>query len=548
MTALLNLLAAVALLVWGTHIVRSGIVRVFGADLRRVLADSVSNRFKAFAAGLGVTALLQSSTATALIATSFVGSGLIATAPALAIMLGADVSTSLLAVVLSFDLSWLSPLLIITGVVLFLSYHGRRAGRIGRILIGLGVIILALRLIVEATQPMRTAESVKVLFATLTGDMFLDLLLAALVTLLCHSSLAVVLLIAALTTALVIPADVALALVVGANLGSGLLAALVTARTTPEARRVALGNLVFKIAGCVIMLPLLDFAQDQLAAWVEAPGAQVLYFHVLFNVVIAVLFIGLTEVVGSVVERLLPAAPPQGSDESLPRYLDPVALDSPTLAISCAAREVLRLGDMVERMLQGVIEVLRSNDTAKAALIRKMDNDVDRLYAAIKTYLTQISREALDEREGRRWAEIISLTINLEHVGDIVDKNLMELAEKKARKQWSFSEAGMAEIEHLHGRVVANLQLGLNIFVNPDLRTAQRLIAEKEQFRNLERAYSESHLRRLQEQTPQSIETSALHLDIIRDLKRINSHICAIAYPTLEQAGVLRPSRLRTAE
>ncbi|MCE2999328.1 MAG: Na/Pi cotransporter family protein, partial [Betaproteobacteria bacterium] len=398
MTALLNLLAAVALLVWGTHIVRSGIVRVFGADLRRVLADSVSNRFKAFAAGLGVTALLQSSTATALIATSFVGSGLIATAPALAIMLGADVSTSLLAVVLSFDLSWLSPLLIITGVVLFLSYHGRRAGRIGRILIGLGVIILALRLIVESTQPMRTAESVKVLFATLTGDMFLDLLLAALVTLLCHSSLAVVLLIAALTTALVIPADVALALVVGANLGSGLLAALVTARTTPEARRVALGNLVFKIAGCVIMLPLLDFAQDQLAAWVEAPGAQVLYFHVLFNVVIAVLFIGLTEVVGSVVERLLPAAPPQGSDESLPRYLDPVALDSPTLAISCAAREVLRLGDMVERMLQGVIEVLRSNDTSKAALIRKMDDDVDRLYAAIKTYLTQISREALDER------------------------------------------------------------------------------------------------------------------------------------------------------
>lgn len=548
MTALLNLLAAVALLVWGTHIVRSGIVRVFGADLRRVLADSVSNRFKAFIAGLGVTALLQSSTATALIATSFVGSGLISTAPALAIMLGADVSTSLLAVVLSFDLSWMSPLLIITGVVLFLSYRGRRAGRIGRILIGLGVIILALRLIVEATQPMRNAESVKVLFATLTGDVYLDLLLAALVTLLCHSSLAVVLLIAALTTALVIPVEVSLALVLGANLGSGLLAMLVTAGTTPEARRVALGNLVFKVAGCVIMLPLLGFVHGLLTESVSAPGPQVLYFHVLFNLMIALLFIGLTDAIGSLVERLLPAAVSQGADESQPRYLDPVALDSPTLAISCAAREVLRLGDLVERMLRGVIEVMRSNDTTRVSLIRKMDDDVDRLYAAIKTYLTQISRESLDEREGRRWTEIISLTINLEHVGDIIDKNLMELAEKKARKQWSFSEAGMAEIEHLHGRVVANLQLGLNIFVNPDARTAERLIAEKEQFRDLERAYAESHLRRLQEQTLQSIETSALHLDVIRDLKRINSHICAVAYPTLEQAGVLRPSRLRTAE
>lgn len=546
MTVLLNLLAAVALLVWGTHIVRSGFVRVMGADLRRVMGASVSNRMGAFLAGLGVTALLQSSTATALIATSFVGSGLIATAPALAIMLGADVSTSLLAVVFSFDLSWLSPLLIITGVILFLSQRGQQAGRVGRILIGLGVIILALRLIVEVTQPMRHAESVKVLFASVTGDMFLDVLVAALLTLVCHSSLAVVLLVAALTTALMIAPDVALALVVGANVGGGLLAVIVTLGSTPEARRVALGNMMFKLAGCAMMLPLLAYAGEFLAGLAVAPGAQVVYFHVMFNVVIAAVFIGLTEVIAAAAERMLPAQPAQGNGAA-PRYLDPVALDSPTLAISCAAREVLRLGDLVEGMLKGVIDVLHSNDLSRVDAIRKMDDDVDRLYSAIKLYLTQISREALDEREGRRWTEIISLTINLEHVGDIIDKNLMELAEKKARRQWSFSDAGMAEIAHLHERVLANLQLGLNIFVNPDVRTAQRLIAEKETFRDLERTYADNHLRRLQDQTLQSVETSALHLDIIRDLKRINSHICAVAYPTLEQAGVLHPSRLREA-
>jgi phosphate:Na+ symporter len=546
MTVLLNLLAAVALLVWGTHIVRSGFVRVMGADLRRVMGGSVSNRLRAFLAGLGVTALLQSSTATALIATSFVGSGLIATAPALAIMLGADVSTSLLAVVFSLDLSWLSPLLIITGVILFLSQRGQHTGRVGRILIGLGVIILALRLIVEATQPMRYAESVKVLFASVTGDVFLDILVAALLTLVCHSSLAVVLLVAALTTALMIAPDVALALVAGANVGGGALAVIVTLGSTPEARRVAFGNMIFKLAGCVIMLPLLPYVCEFLASLAVAPGVQVVYFHVMFNLVIAAVFIGLTEVIASAAERILPARPVQGNG-AVPRYLDPVALDSPTLAISCAAREVLRLGDLVEGMLKGVIDVLISNDLSRVGVIRKMDDDVDRLYSAIKLYLTQISREALDEREGRRWTEIISLTINLEHVGDIIDKNLMELAEKKARRQWSFSEAGMAEIAHLHERVLANLQLGLNIFVNPDVRTAQRLIAEKEEFRDLERAYADNHLRRLQDQTLQSVETSALHLDIIRDLKRINSHICAVAYPTLEQAGVLHPSRLREA-
>lgn len=547
MTALLNLLAAVALLVWGTHIVRGGVLRLMGADLRRVLGASVSNRFKAFAAGLGVTGLLQSSTATALIATSFVGSGLIATAPALAIMLGADVGTSLLAVLFSFDLSWLSPLLIVMGVTLFLSQQGRRAGRVGRILIGLGVIILALRLIVEATQPLRHAESVKVLFASVTGDIFLDLLLAAMLTILCYSSLAVVLLVAALTTSLVIAPDVALAFVLGANVGGGALAVVATLGSTPEARRVAMGNFLFKLAGCALMLPLLAPIGAFIAGLDAVPARQVIYFHVLFNLAIAVVFIGFTESIAKVAERLLPSRAVQGNGGT-PRYLDPVALGSPTLAISCAARETLRLGDLVENMLTGVLEVLRTNDLARAAAIRKMDDDIDRLYTAIKLYLTQISREALDEREGRRWTEIISLTINLEHVGDIIDKNLMELAEKKARHNWSFSQAGMAEIADLHGRVVANLQLGLNIFVNPDVKSAQKLLSEKDQFRDLERAYADNHLRRLQDHTLQSVETSALHLDIIRDMKRVNSHICAVAYPILEQAGILRSSRLRMAD
>lgn len=544
MTALLNLLAGVALLVWGTHIVRTGFLRLCGADLRRILGVSVSNRIKAFLAGIGVTGLLQSSTATALIATSFVGSGLIATAPALAIILGADVGTSLLAVLFSFDLSWLSPLLIILGVILFLTGQGTARKRVGRILIGLGVIILALKLVIDATLPLRNAENVKVLFASITGDIFLDLLIAAAVTVLCYSSLAVVLLVASLTAALVIMPSTALALVVGANIGGGILAVLATLGSTPEARRVAMGNLLFKGAGCVILLPLLGHAGEFLASLDPAPARQVVYFHLLFNLTIAAVFIGFTETIAGLAERILPSRA-DAANPSTPRYLDPAALESPSLAISCAAREALRLGDLVEQMLRGVLEVLRTNDLSRIADIRRMDDEVDRLYTAIKLYLTQISREDLDEREGRRWTEIISLTINLEHVGDIVDKSLMELAEKKGRNNWSFSEAGMAEISDLHTRVVSNLQLGLNIFINPDVKNAQKLLSEKEQLRDLERTYADNHLRRLSDNTLQSVETSALHLDIIRDLKRINSHLCAIAYPILEQAGVLRSSRLR---
>ena len=260
MKTLLSLLAAVALLVWGTHIVRTGLLRVYGANLRRVLAQSVRNRFVALLAGLGVTGLLQSSTATALIAASFVGQGLFATAPAFAIMLGADIGTSVMVQLFSLDLSWLSPLLILVGVILFLSRQNTSAGQLGRVAIGFGLIILALELILQVTRPLTSNAGVQVLFATLSGDALLDMLLAMLVTIAAFSSLAVVLLTATLAAAAVIPPDVAIALVLGANLGSGLLAVVNTLSSPPEARRVPLGNLLFKLFGCAAALPFLSRA------------------------------------------------------------------------------------------------------------------------------------------------------------------------------------------------------------------------------------------------------------------------------------------------
>ena len=544
MEVLLNLLGGVALLVWGTHIVRTGIMRIYGGHLRRILGTSVSSRTNAFLAGIGVTGLLQSSTATALITTSFVGQGLIATAPALAIMLGADVGTSLVVQLLSIKMSWLWPLLVFVGVVIFLSRRGTPAAHFGRIAIGFGLILLALQLIVQASYPLTHAASVKVLFASLTGDVLLDMLIGAGLTVLCYSSLAVVLLIATLTSAVMISPQVALCLVLGANLGSGILAILATLQSTPEARRVALGNFFFKLTGCLLVLPLLPWVGGWVAALDPDPQRQVVNFHLAFNVAIALGFIWFTESFARLAERALPSDRVKDSPAK-PRYLDPVALETPTLAISCAAREALRLGDMIETMLRGTLTVLRYNDLRLAGEIHRMDDDVDDLYTSIKLYLTQMSRDALDPKEAKRWADIMSFTINLEHVGDIIDKNLIEIAEKKIRKNLSFSGAGLQEICDLHARILANLQLGLNVFINGDLKSAQRLISEKEQFRNLERAYADSHLQRLVDNTLQSIETSALHLDIIRDLKRINSHICSIAYPILESAGALAPSRLR---
>ncbi|MDN6884210.1 Na/Pi cotransporter family protein [Variovorax sp. CAN2819] len=544
MKHLLNLLAAVALLVWGTHLVRTGVLRVFGANLRKILVQSMRNRFTAALSGIGVTALVQSSTATSLMTSSFVGQGLVTLPAALAVMRGADVGTALISVLFSADLSWLSPMFIFVGVVLFITRSATVAGRVGRVLIGLGLMLLALQLVVEATEPLFSSPAIRALLASINSDVLLEITIGSVLAIVAYSSLAVVLLVAAMASSNVVPLDVALGLVLGANLGSGLLAVLTTAKSAVAVRQVTIGNLLFKALGVAIVAPFVGlwirYVQPQLPNQTHG----VVLFHLAFNIVISVGFIGLTQLVARLVTHLLPQ-PQQPAGTMRPHHLDPSALSTPSLAISNAAREALHQADVVETMLIGILDVIRHNDLRLAQELRQLDDTVDELYSAIKYYMTRISREALGEEESRRWTDIISFTINMEQIGDIIERVIIDVEDKKIKPQRNFSEAGMAEIVELHGRLVANLRLSMSVFLNGNVRDAQKLLEEKARFRDLERAYATTHLDRLSDRTTLSIETSSLHIDLISDLKRINSHICSIAYPILESAGALAPSRLR---
>jgi phosphate:Na+ symporter len=409
-------------------------------------------------------------------------------------------------------------------------------------------MILALQLIVQATAPLTQGAGMKVVFAQLTGDLLLDVVIGALMAVLCYSGLAVVLLTATLAAANVLPVPVALAIVIGANLGSGLLAVLTTLRADPVTRRVPAGNFLFKLAGALLVLPLLPWAIQGLSTLGSHIGAtdaksMVVNFHLAFNVLIALLFIQFTGTVSKLVEAMLPSQPVSDLPGQ-PKHLDPTALNTPALAIGNAARESIRLADTVQDMLAGLLTVLKTNDFALAEQLRQRDDEIDRLYTAVKLYLTQISREALESHESQRWADIIQFTINMEHAGDIIERMLLDVAEKKIQHGLSFSEAGMTEIEDLHTRLLANLKMAVAVFLHGDLKTAQQLIAEKVSFRELEMRYADSHLQRLSGNTPQSIETSSLHLDLLSDFKRVNSLFCSIAYPILESAGVLSRTRV----
>lgn len=535
MSTLLHLLSAIALLVWGTHIVRTGIMRVYGSHLRRLLGHSMANAPLAFGAGLGVTALVQSSNATALLAISFVAQGLMALPTALAIMLGADVGTALMARVLTLDLSWLSPLLTLVGVSLFLSRKQTRAGQLGRVLIGLGLIILALQLIVQAAAPITEARGMRVLFSSLTGDTLLAVLVGALFAVLSYSSLAAVLLTATLASAGLIGLPVALGLVIGANVGSGMLAWLNASVQPVPARRVALGNLLYKLAGLVV-LPFLG----SLVVWMETLGyglqTQVIGFHLLYNSLRCLLLLPTVQPMARLCEHLLPERAQDGG-VAQPRHLDPAALDMPSLALANAVRETLRIGDLVELMLARLLDVLRDGHADAGEEIRRLDDDVDALYRGVKLYLARMPREDLAEQEGRRWAEIIELAINLEQAGDIIEHMLGKVQHLKTTQRRSFSDNGLEELNRLHAQLSANLRLGLSVFLSCDAHGARQLLQHKRQFRKLERELAHAHVQRLHRQVVESIETSAAHLELIADMKRLNSLFCSAAYAALEGPG-----------
>jgi len=531
---LLDLMGGVALLLWGLHMVQSGILRAFGPGLRRFLSTALQNRLAAFASGLGLTALLQSSTATGLMAASFVNEGAVALVPALAIMLGANVGTTLIVQLLPFNVSAAAPVLFILGLVAFRSGGRSRLKDIGRVAIGIGLMLLALHILLDTLAPAEEAPSVRALLKLITSDPLFCVLIAAALTWAAHSSVATVLLTMSLAFSHFITPTAALALVLGANLGSAINPVLEGAqRGDPSSYRLPLGNLINRLLGVCVALPFLQHIVEVAQRFEPNMARLTAEFHVGFNIVLAAIFLPLLDPLASMLIKLLPDRK-AAVDPSAPRYLDEAALDTPSLALANAARETLHMGDTVEAMLKQVMTALMTNDRALVVGVARMDNIVDSLNEAVKLYLTKLTRSNLDEREAKRAMEIMSFAINLEHVGDIIEKNLSELAAKKIKRDVQFSADGATEIDQFQKRILGNLRLAFGVFMSGDVSGARKLVAEKAELRSAELTAAERHLERLREGRPETLETTSLHMDILRDLKRINSHICSVAYPALE--------------
>ena len=543
---LINILGGVALLLWGVRMIRTGMMRAFGASLRTAIGVWTDNRVKAALAGTMAAAMVQSSTATAVMVCSFVAHGALATAPALAVMLGADLGAAIGAQIFTSGIAGLWPALALVGYLMHTLFEGRNARlrHIGRVVLGLAILLLALTMIGHGARELGGSNVLRVVMQAVAGEPLLAIVAGALLTWLAYSSLAMILLIAALASGDLLAPAALFPLVLGINLGAALPAITATIAEPRVARRIPLGNLIFRLLGVLIALPFLDPIAQHLVAFDADPVRLIVNFHLLFNLALCLGLLAFIGPIGRLVDVLLPE-PAGAADDNGPRHLDESLLDTPPVALAMAARETLRMGDTIEQMLAKSLRVLAQNDDQLRREVEAADDDVDQLHEAIKLYLTRLSRGELDDEDSRRAVDIIAFTTNLEHVGDIVDKNLMELAAKKIRNRLHFSEEGLSDLKEIHAHLMETVRLSLTVFLHQELATARALLARKDQLRELELSSTERHLARLRSGEAASIETSALHLDVVRDLKRINSHLASVAYPILDRAGVLRPSRLR---
>lgn len=539
---LIDLLGAGALLIWGLRLIKTGIMNAFGSSLRQWIGKGTGNRFKAALSGLLATLALQSSTATAVITASFAGRGIINPRMAQAVMLGANVGTAIAAVILSMDVHWVGSALILVGVVTYSMSQYARGKGIGRAALGLGLMLLALQLLSQVTEPLRGSDMIIAVLSGLADAPVIALLLATGLAFVASSSLAVVLFVALLAQSGLVTPTLAVILVAGANLGGAIPPYVAVSREGPEARRLTLSNLIVRGLGALALTIFAAPVAQLFATYLPDPHHLAIAVHIGFSLVLLVVFLPLLDPIARLADRLVPAPAKTALG---PNYLDDAALDTPAIALAVAGRETLRVGDLVGKMLEVSLDGLMHNDPALRTKLGTFDDEVDALQEAIKLYLAKLGRGDLDPDDDRRASEIVQYAINLEHIGDIIDRGLSEQATKKAQRQLQFSPEGLLEIQAMYAKTIENLRLSQSVFFTRDHELARALIASKVEIRRLEAASSARHLQRLRARRSEALETSTLHLDIMRDLKRVNSHLASVAVPILEQMGVLSESRLQ---
>ena len=544
---IVQLIAAIVLLLWAVRMVRTAVERAYAAELKRTLGRAERSRLGAAVIGMVLAIALQSSTAVAALGGPVGGGGVVCVAAGRGVFVGAEMGWAVVASILSFDLSLLTAPLIIIGGLLFLRGNARRTKQVGRLVLGIAFVLLSLEMVSEATAPWRDSDILAAVITYLRGDLWTSFAVAALITWASYSSVASVLVIITFGTTGVIPIEIAAAFILGANLGGTLIAFGMTRGADIRARRIAAGALALRggaALACLVLFQLFQLHQSGLPGTV---GQQASLMHILFNLGVLVIGLPLVRPVEALMALIIREAPIAGQSDIARLRQTALAIDpngNIDASLASATRELLRMSEMVEVMLQPVMEIVRSGDKAAIRRVKDLEPEVDGANRAIKLFLTRLDWDRMDPDQARRASDLSTFAIGLEQAGDIVARQLLRVADQKSERRIAFSQQGWQELTDLHARVLANMQLALNVLVSEDAESARQLVAEKDEVGLMERRSMEKHFARLRAGDPNSFETSELHLETMHALRRINSLLTGIAYSILSEQGELLPTKL----
>ncbi len=532
---LITLFGGMALLLYGMQLVGEGLQLAAGGRMRQILSSITNNRFKGMMVGAFITAVIQSSSATTVMLVGFASSGLMDLTQTIGVILGADIGTTITVQLIAFQIFDYALLLVGVGFLLIFASKRKIFKYVGQAILGFGFIFFAMKVMSDAMVPLRQSEIVKTLLVSLGDQPFLGIIVASVFSALVHSSAATIGLAITLSLQGLLPTHAAIPVIFGANIGTCATALASSIGTKPEAKRVALAHIFFKVVGVLVFLPFIPPFVRLVQLTANDAARQIANAHTLFNVGITALFLPFSSLLARFISRLVPEDK-EGEGIFGPKYLDEHMLETPALALGQATREALRMADIVSDMFTKTIATFSGEDPELIEFIQEKDDQVDTLDREIKHYLTKLSQQSLTDEQSKREIGILAFGNNMENIGDIVDKNLMDLAKKKLSKGVHFSEAGYKEIVLLHKKVLQNLELAISAFASNDPALGQQVLERKLEISQTERKFRQAHIQRLHEGYRESIDTSEIHLDVLTNLKRINSHITAVAYPILENA------------
>ncbi len=525
---LVLLVGGAMLLLYGIKQVTDVMERLLGARLRLVMMTLATRPFAAFSSGVLVTILTQSSTATASILISLVSAQLVPLAAAVIMLLGATVGSTLVVQLLAFRLTDYALEFLGLAAALALLTQRTWLKDIGRGVFSFSLVLLGLAMIDASSEPIASSTIMNAIMQALAQSPLVLLLLGVLLATVFVSSIAAIGIVMVLAGGGALPLTAALAVTLGANIGTTL---------TPLLSALDQGNMIgrrlgiiytgTRLLGVIVAMVLLNPIANLLNHFLPTPATQIAFAHLGFNVILAVLFVPLAGRLAALVTQLLPD--PAQAREKGSRYLDPDVLTLPAVALGQAMREVLRMADLATEMLQLSIQAFEDGAKNLPKRIGNLDDQLDDLETAIKNYLIQMNDEMLNEEQTRRELSLLHISTELEAIGDIVDRQLMRLARRKRRKQIAFAQPEWDDIVVYHREVLGLLQRVLAGLATQDPEIADEVLSHRPYLNQIKREIHLRHLQNLTSSTPISLDASAIHLEMVSAMSRILSHTCSIA-------------------